>query len=82
MFLLIVVNIGLFMMCRTYILEKLKNRINVDNIKIEGRIENIINNYFILRNNNNDYHSFENQSSNNKISSSNIVMNEGKVDTV
>jgi hypothetical protein len=82
MFLLIVVNIGLFMMCRAYVLEKLKDRIDSDNIDVEGRIKNIINNYFVLRNNNNDYHSFENQSSNNKISSSNIVMNEGKVDTI
>ena len=82
LFLLIVVNIGLFMMCRTYILEKLKNRINVDNIKIEGRIENIINNYFILRNNNNDYQSFENQKSDNNTTTQNYIMNEGKVDTV
>ena len=83
-FLLIVVNIGLFMMCRAYVLEKLKDRVDSDNIDVEGRIKNIINNYFVLRGNNNDYHSFENQSSNknNKISSSNVIMNEGKVDTI
>ena len=61
---------------------KLINRINVDNIKIEGRIENIINNYFILRNNNNDYQSFENQKSDNNTTTQNYIMNEGKVDTV
>ena len=71
-------------MCRAYVLEKLKDRVDSDNIDVEGRIKNIINNYFVLRGNNNDYHSFENQSSNknNKISSSNVIMNEGKVDII
>ena len=81
-FLLIVINIGLFMMCRTYISEKLKNRINFENISIEGRIKNIINNYFILKNNNNDYQSFENQESDNNSSTQNYIMKEGKVDTI
>ena len=81
-FLLIMVNIGLFFMCRTYILEKLKGRADFENIDVEGRIKNVINNYFALRNNNNDYQSFENQSSNNNSVTNNYVMNEGKVDTV
>ena len=80
-FLLIIVNIGLFMMCRAYVLEKLKDRMGMENIDVEGRIKNIINNYFVLRGNNNDYQSFENQSNNNN-STQNYVMNEGKVDTV
>ena len=69
-------------MCRTYISEKLKNRINFENISIEGRIKNIINNYFILKNNNNDYQSFENQESDNNSSTQNYIMKEGKVDTI
>ena len=79
-FLLIVVNIGLFFMCRTYVLEKLKDRVNFENIDVEGRIKNIINNYFALRNNN-DYQSFENQNNNHSLSQ-NYIMTEGKVDTV
>ena len=79
--LLIMVNIGLFFMCRTYILEKLKDRADFENIDVEGRIKNVINNFFALRNNN-DYQSFENQSSNNNSIRNNYVMNEGKVDTV
>ena len=76
-FLLIVINIGLFFMCRTYILEKLKDKVNIDNIDFEGRIKNMINNYFVLRgNNNNDYHQLENQSNNNP------TQNEGQVFTV
>ena len=77
-FLLIVINIGLFFMCRTYILEKLKDKVNIDNIDFEGRIKNMINNYFVLRgNNNNDYHSLQNQSDNNS-----NEQNEGQVFTV
>ena len=64
-------------MCRTYILEKLKDKVNIDNIDFEGRIKNMINNYFVLRgNNNNDYHQLENQSNNNS------TQNEGQVFTV
>ena len=80
-FLVVVINIGLFFMCRTYILEKLKDKINFDNIDFEGRIKNVVNNYFVLRGNNNDYQSFQNQSNNNSTTQK-YVVNEGKVDTV
>ena len=74
--LLIVINIGLFFMCRTYILEKLKDKIDFENIDFEGRIKNMVNNYFVLRGNtNNDYHSLDNQSNNNNIK----TPNEGQV---
>ena len=77
-FLLIVINIGLFFMCRTYILEKLQDKVSSENIDFEGRIKNMINNYFVLRsNNNNDYHSLQNQSNNNS-----NTQNEGQVFTV
>ena len=70
-------------MFRTYILEKLKYKSVFENIYVEGRIKNVINNYFALsNNNNNDYQSFENQSSNNNSIRNNYAMNEGKVDTV
>ena len=81
-FLLIVVNIGLFLMCRTYILEKSKDKISFENLDFQNRIKNVINNYFVLRGNNNDYQSFENQTNNNNNTTQKYVMNEGKVDTV
>ena len=80
-FLGVVINVGLFIICRVYILEALKDKINFENIDFEGRIKNVVNNYFVLRGNNNDYQSFQNQSINNS-TTQNYVVNEGKVDTV
>ena len=74
-FLLIFVNIILFFMCRKYILQKINDRINSGNIDVDGRIHNVINNYFALKNNPNDYKAFER---NNQT----IELQEGKVSTV
>ena len=74
-FLLIFVNISLFFMCRAYILEKINERVNSGSIDVDSRINNVINNYFALKNTGNDYTAFnpKNQT---------IEMQEGKVSTV
>ena len=74
-FLLIVVNILLFFMCRKYILQKVNDRFNTGNIDVNGRIHNFIHNYIALKNNPNDYVKFDQK---NQI----IEMQEGKVSTV
>ena len=72
-FLLIIINISLFLMCRTYILEKINKFFN-SNMDVDSRINNVINNYFSLKNNN-DYKAFNPKSQT-------IEMQEGKVSTV
>lgn len=74
-FLLIFVNVSLFFMCRAYILEKINERVNSGSIDVDSRINNVINNYFALKNTGNDYTAFnpKNQA---------IEMQEGKVSTV
>lgn len=74
-FLLIFVNISIFFMCRTYILEKINERVNSGSIDIDGRINNVINNYFALKNNNNDYKAFVSKNQT-------IEMQEGNVNTI
>ena len=75
MFMLVFVNISIFFMCRAYILEKINDRVNSGSIDIDGRINNVVNNYFALKNNSNDYKAFD---SKNQV----IEMQEGKVNTV
>ena len=58
-FMLIFVNISMFFICRAYILEKINDRVKSGSIDIDGRINNVINNYFALKNNNNDYKAFD-----------------------
>ena len=74
-FMLIFVNISMFFMCRAYILEKINDRVKSGSIDIDGRINNVINNYFALKNNNNDYKAFD---SKNQV----IEMKEGNVNTI
>ena len=75
LFLLVLVNISIFFMCRSYINEKINDRINSGSIDVDSRINNIINNYFALKNNSNDYKAFD---SKNQM----IEIHEGKVSTV
>ena len=74
-FMLIFVNISMFFMCRAYILEKINDRVKSGSIDIDGRINNVINNYFALKNNSNDYKAFD---SKNQV----IEMKEGNVNTI
>ena len=74
-FLLIIVNISLFFMCRAYINEKVNDRINSGSIDVDSRINNVINNYFALKSSSNDYKAFEPK---NQV----IEMKEGRVSTI
>lgn len=74
-FLLIFVNIALFLMCRTYILEKINDRFSSKNIDVDGRIKNFIDNYISLKGYNNDYQKFNSKNQT-------IEMQEGKVSPV
>ena len=78
MFLLVVVNISLFFMCRAYILERINDRVNSGNIDIDSRINNVINNYFALKSSSNDYTAFDNNNNSSKV----IEMREGSVGTI
>jgi hypothetical protein len=78
MFLLVVVNISLFFMCRAYILERINDRVNSGNIDIDSRINNVINNYFALKSSSNDYKAFDNNNNSSKV----IEMREGSVGTI
>ena len=73
--LLIFVNVSLFFMCRAYILEKIKDRINSGSIDVDGRINNVINNYFALKSTSNDYKAFDTKGQT-------IEMQEGKVNAI
>ena len=74
-FLLIFVNVSLFFMCRAYILEKINERVNSGSIDVDSRINNVINNYFALKNTGNDYTAFNPKNTT-------IEMQEGKVSTI
>ena len=78
-FLLIFVNISLFIMCRAYIIEKINDKVNSGSIDIDGRINNVINNYFALKGSSNDYKAFDNKNNN---SSQVIEMREGSVSAI
>ena len=52
---LIVINVFIFFVCRKYILQRIKEKIDQGGIDIDGRIKNIIGNYFSLTTVNNDY---------------------------
>ena len=78
-FLLIFVNISLFIMCRAYIIEKINDKVNSGPIDIDGKINNVINNYFALKGSSNDYKAFDNKNNN---SSQVIEMREGSVSAI
>ena len=60
---LIVVNVFIFLICRKYIMERIREKIDKGGIDIDGRIKNIIGNYFSLTNLNNDYTIMKNKPS-------------------
>ena len=77
----IVVNIGLFCLFRKYIKRQIGDKINFNMIEVDGRVNNILTNFFNFRKQDNDYQPFgktEMNNNNNQIS----TMNEGTVNTV
>ena len=79
-FLLVIINICLFFICKKYIIQRINDRVSSGNIDIDSRIHNVINNYFALKNSSNDYKAFDNKNENN--SSQVIEMREGNVGTI
>ena len=75
------VNIGLFCLFRKYIKRQIGDKINFNMIEVDGRVNNILTNFFNFRRQDNDYQPFgktETNNNNNQIS----TMNEGTVNTV
>ena len=68
----------MFFKCRNYIIKKTNEGIVPGNIDIDGRIKQLINNYYDLKRNSNDYKAFESNSQ----TSTAIEMQEGNVSTV
>ena len=54
-FLLVIVNIIIFLVFRRYIIERIDERIEKGGLDLDGRIKNVIGNYFSLNKINNDY---------------------------
>ena len=82
-FVIVIVNIALFIIFRKYILKQIGERINFNMIEVDGRVNNILTNFFQFRKQENDYQSFGKDGMSNNISSNKISTQiEGTVNTV
>jgi len=82
-FVIVVVNIGLFIIFRKYIIKQIGERINFNMIEVDGRVNNILTNFFQFRKQENDYQSFGKDGMNKNISSNQISTQiEGTVNTI
>ena len=82
-FMIVIVNIVLFIIFRKYILKQIGERINFNMIEVDGRVNNILTNFFQFRKQENDYQSFGKDGMSNNISSNKISTQiEGTVNTV
>ena len=84
---LIMINISIFFVCRKYIITLINEKINIGSIDIDGRINNMVNNYFTLKQNGQDYKAFNSYKDNNKESKYMEMQNksqsyEGTVNTI
>ena len=62
---LIMINISMFFICRKYIITLINDKIKIGSIDIDGRIRNLVNNYFTLKQNGQDYKAFSSYKDNN-----------------
>ena len=82
-FVFIVVNVVLFIIFRKYIIKRIAEKINFNMIEIDGRVNNILTNFFQFRKQDNDYQSFGKDGISNNISSNQISTQiEGTVNTI
>ena len=82
-FVIVIVNIGLFIIFRKYIIKQIWERINFNMIEVDGRVNNILTNFFQFRKQDNDYQSFGKDGMNNNIGNNQISTQiEGTVNTV
>ena len=77
--LIIFINLCLFIVFRKYIRKKIGERININMIEIDGRVNNILTNFFRFRKQDNDYQSFGKDGMNTNKASTQI---EGTVNTI
>ena len=82
-FVIVIVNIGLFIIFRKYIMKQIGERINFNMIEVDGRVNNILTNFFQFRKQENDYQSFGKDGMNNNIGNNQISTQiEGTVNTI
>ena len=82
-FVIVIVNIGLFIIFRKYIIKQIWERINFNMIEVDGRVNNILTNFFQFRKQDNDYQSFGKDGMNNNIGNNQISTQiEGTVNTI
>ena len=77
--LIIIINLCLFIVFRKYIRKKIGEKININMIEIDGRVNNILTNFFRFRKQDNDYQSFGKDGINTNKASTQI---EGTVNTI
>ena len=77
--LIIFINLCLFIVFRKYIRKKIGEKININMIEIDGRVNNILTNFFRFRKQDNDYQSFGKDGMNTNKASTQI---EGTVNTI
>ena len=77
--LIIIINLCLFIVFRKYIRKKIGEKININMIEIDGRVNNILTNFFRFRKQDNDYQSFGKDGMNTNKASTQI---EGTVNTI
>ena len=77
--LIIIINLCLFIIFRKYIRRKIGEKININMIEVEGRVNNILTNFFRFRKQDNDYQSFGKDGMNTNRASTQI---EGTVNTI
>jgi len=78
----ICINVALFIIFRKYIIKRIAEKINFNMIEIDGRVNNILTNFFQFRKQDNDYQSFGKDGYNNNTTSNKISTIEGTVNTV
>ena len=82
-FVIVIVNICLFIIFRKYIIKQIGERINFNMIEVDGRVNNILTNFFQFRKQDNDYQSFGKDGMNNNVSNNQITTQiEGTVNTI
>ena len=80
---IIIINIGLFIIFRRYIIKQIGEKINFNMIEVDGRVNNILTNFFQFRKQDGDYQSFgKDGMSNNKGSNQLSTQIEGTVNTI
>ena len=80
---IVIINIWLFIIFRKYIIKQIGEKINFNMIEVDGRVNNILTNFFQFRKQDGDYQSFGKDGINKNTSSNQITTQiEGTVNTI